>query len=79
MILMTDQVRKMSKKEVAAIADSIVDVGGADGSIYRAELKGGKWILVTSASGSTTYKVGEFTSLQDAFQEILAIAADREG
>jgi hypothetical protein len=76
--LSTEALRTMDRAEIDRIDDLIVDVGGADGSIYRAELRNEIWIVVTSAGGGTTWKVGNFDSLHEALTEIRAIADDRE-
>jgi len=74
----TDELRGMEPSAIEAIDARLVDVAGADGSLYRAELRNDSWIVVTSAGGGTTWKVGSFDDLQGALDEILAIADDRE-
>jgi hypothetical protein len=76
--LSTEALRTMDRAAIDSIDDRIVDVGGADGSLYRAELRNDVWIVVTSAGGGTTWKVGTFDSLHAALAEIRAIADDRE-
>ena len=60
-----------------AVTDNIVDVLGSDGSIYRAAFDGEQWVVVTSRGG-TTYKIGGYRELIDAFQRIRGVADDRE-
>jgi len=74
----TEELRQMDRAAIDAIEERIVDVGGADGSLYRAELRNDIWIVVTSAGGGTTWKVGSFDELHAALDEIRAIADDRE-
>lgn len=76
--LSTDDVREMDAAAIDVIEERIVDIAGADGSLYRAELRNDKWIVVTSAGGGTTWKVGEFGDLRSALAEIRDIADDRE-
>ena len=77
MRMTTAEMRELDADACAAIDARIVDVLGADGSIYRAAHDGSQWIVVTSRGG-TTYKVGGFTELSAAFERIRGIADDRE-
>jgi hypothetical protein len=74
----TKELRQLDPQAIDAIDQRIIDVGGADGSLYRAELRNDSWIVVTSAGGGTTWKVGTFDDLETALAEIRAIADDRE-
>jgi len=74
----TDEVRKMEAGDYESVTERAITVGGADGSLYRAQHENKQWIVVNSRGGGTTYKIGGYGTLQEALAVIIEIADDRE-